>query len=88
MVLEEFALHVQTPILRLTRAALPASGPMIICETTGYPYPTAEFRRKWRIDARLAGFPDNIRNMDTRGKMIFRGLIEPNAASGPYPTAP
>jgi hypothetical protein len=74
MVLEEFALHVQTPIARLTRAALPASGPMIICETTGYPYSTAEFRRKWRIVAKLAGVPDNINNMDSSpAGMIFRG---------------
>jgi hypothetical protein len=74
MVLEEFALHVQTPIVRLTRAALPASGPMIICETTGYPYSTAEFRRKWRIVAKLAGIPDNIKNMDSSpAGMIFRG---------------
>jgi hypothetical protein len=47
------------------RHTLPTSGPMIICETTGYPYSTAEFRRKWRIVAKLAGVPDNVKNRDS-----------------------
>ena len=70
MVLEELALHSQTPIGKLTRAALPASGPMIICEITGVPYTTAEFRRKWRIAADLAGIPKAVRNMDSRAGAI------------------
>ena len=51
MVIEELALYSRTPVVRLTRAALPALGPMIVCEVTGYPYLTAEFRRNgksWR----------------------------------------
>jgi hypothetical protein len=38
---------------------------MIICETTGYPYSPAEFRRIWRNLARQAGVPDNIKNRDS-----------------------
>jgi hypothetical protein len=47
------------------RHCLPASGPMIICETTGYPYSAAEFRRLWRMIAREAGVPDNVKNRDS-----------------------
>lgn len=70
MVLEELALHSSTPVAKLTRAALPASGPMILCEVTGYPYTTAEFRRKWRIIANEAGIPKTVRNMDSRAGAI------------------
>lgn len=70
MVLEELALHVMTPIAKLTRASLPASGPLIICEVTGYPYSTAEFRRKWRIVANEAGIPKSVRSMDSRAGAI------------------
>jgi hypothetical protein len=74
MVLEEFALHSRTPIAKLTRAALPASGPVVICEITAFPWSTAEFRRKWRILARHAGVPDNIKNKDSlRAGITFRG---------------
>jgi hypothetical protein len=70
MVLEELALYSETPIAKLTRAALPLSGPMILCELTAYPYSTAEFRRKWRIVANLAGLPKEVRNMDSRAGAI------------------
>jgi hypothetical protein len=70
MVIEELALHSRTPIAQLTRAVLPASGPMIICEVTGWPYTTAEFRRKWRLMADLAGIPKAVRNMDSRAGAI------------------
>lgn len=70
MVMEELALHVQTPIAKLTRDSLPATGPLIICEVTGYPYTTAEFRRKWRIVADEAGIPKTVRNMDSRAGAI------------------
>lgn len=43
----------------------PTGGPMIICETTGRPYSSAEFRRKWRLIASKAGVPDNVRNGDS-----------------------
>lgn len=70
MVLEELALHSKTPIAKLTRESLPASGPLIICEVTGFPYSTAEFRRKWRIVADLAGIPKTVRSMDSRAGAI------------------
>jgi hypothetical protein len=44
---------------------IPADGPMIICEPTGLPYSTAEFRRKWRIVATKAGIPTSIKNADS-----------------------
>jgi hypothetical protein len=43
----------------------PTSGPVIICEATGLPYSSAEFRRKWRIVATKAGVPASIRNTDS-----------------------
>lgn len=70
MVLEELALHVHAPVDQITRASLPASGPLIICEVTGYPYSTAEFRRKWRIVANEAGIPKEVRSMDSRAGAI------------------
>lgn len=41
-------------------------GPVIICEVTGAPYSTAEFRRKWRLVADAAGVPKDVKNMDSR----------------------
>jgi hypothetical protein len=70
MVMEELGLHCAKPPETLTRSDLPASGPVIICEVTGYPYTTAEFRRKWRIVANLAGIPKTVRNMDSRAGAI------------------
>ena len=78
MVIEEFALWSRTPIAKLNRAALPASGPVVLCEITAYPWSTAEFRRKWRILAKDAGVPDSIKNRNSprggtaRGPMIER----------------
>jgi hypothetical protein len=43
----------------------PTSGPVIICDTTGLPWSTAEFRRKWRLVAQKAGLPANITNRDS-----------------------
>lgn len=42
------------------------TGPIIICESSGMPYITSEFRRKWRIVAEGAGIPKEVRNMDSR----------------------
>jgi hypothetical protein len=58
MVLEEMELYVKD----WTR---PTSGPVIICDTTGLPWLTAEFRRKWRLVAKKAGVPDNVNNGDS-----------------------
>jgi site-specific recombinase XerD len=43
---------------------------MIICEITGLPYSTAEFRRKWRLVADKAGLPKAVKNMDSRSGAI------------------
>lgn len=48
----------------------PRSGPVVICEATGTPWSTAEFRRKWRIVATAAGVPKAVLNMDTRAGAI------------------
>ncbi|WP_247454067.1 hypothetical protein [Bradyrhizobium sp. CW11] len=37
-------------------------GPLVICEFTGEPWSSNEFRRKWRIVADKAGVPANVRN--------------------------
>lgn len=50
----------------VTRADLPASGPVIVCEETALPWPAHHFRRKWRTIARAAGVPDHIKSMDSR----------------------
>ena len=70
MVLEELALLSNTPIRNLSRDVLPASGPVVLCEVTGWPYLTSEFRRKWRIVAKLAGIPDDLTNSDSRPRMM------------------
>lgn len=48
------------------RAALPASGPIIISERTQIPWTDDEYRRQWRIIATACGVPKNVRNMDSR----------------------
>jgi hypothetical protein len=65
MIMEELALYSQTPISKLTRSDLPASGPMICNDTSGWPFSTSEFRRKWRKVADRAGIPKNITNKDS-----------------------
>jgi hypothetical protein len=52
------------------RQALPASGPLIICESTGHPYTTEHFRKRWRKVATAAGVPATVRNMDSRAGAI------------------
>lgn len=74
MVLEELARHANVVPADLTRAALPASGPVILCEVTGLPWRTAEFRRKWRIVAKAAGIPKEVRNMDSRAGAISEAV--------------
>jgi hypothetical protein len=63
MVLEEMELSV-------TRST---SGPVVICDTTGLPWLTAEFRRKWRLVAQKAGVPDNVTNRDSFPAGMIRG---------------
>lgn len=37
------------------------NGPMVVCETTGLPWTSAEFRRKWRKVADKAGLPKAVK---------------------------
>jgi hypothetical protein len=74
MVLEELANLTDTPLAELTRAVLPASGPVILCEVSGVPYTAAEFRRKWRIVANQAGLPNTVRSMDARAGAISEAV--------------
>jgi hypothetical protein len=48
----------------------PKRGPVITAEATGKPWTAVEFRRMWRVVAREAGIPDEIRNMDSRAGAI------------------
>jgi len=73
MVLEEF----QHMFGSTDRAAMPASGPVILCEVNMWPYYNTEFRRKWRKVATEAGIPNSVKNMDTRS-----GAITEAAAAG------
>jgi hypothetical protein len=66
MVMEEF----QSMFGSLDRAAMPASGPVILCEINAWPYYNTEFRRKWRKVATAAGVPKHVKNMDTRAGAI------------------
>lgn len=70
MVMDELADLAEVPLAQLTRAHLPKSGPVILCEITGYPYLAIEFRRKWRVVAELAGIPKSVKNMDSRAGAI------------------
>jgi hypothetical protein len=48
--------------------------PIIVCEYTGAPWSTSEFRRKWRLIAQKAGVPDAIKNRDSVSSgIIVRG---------------
>jgi hypothetical protein len=65
MVMQEF--DRQFPGFKtLGRAALPASGPIIINERLRLPYETQEYRRQWRICADAVGVPRAVKNMDSR----------------------
>jgi hypothetical protein len=66
MVMEEFQIMFKST----DRSAMPASGPVILCEVNAWPYYNTEFRRKWRKLANSAGIPKTIKNMDTRAGAI------------------
>jgi hypothetical protein len=70
MLMDELALYARVSVDALTRGDLPNHGPIVICETSGHPYTAAEFRRKWRIVANMAGIPKAVRNMDSRAGAI------------------
>lgn len=58
----------------VARSKMPASGPIIVCETSGRPWFPAEFRRLWRLCATKAGIQRTVRNMDTRAGAITEAL--------------
>jgi hypothetical protein len=95
MVMEEF----QRMFGSTDRAAMPASGPVILCEVNAWPYYNTEFRRKWRKVANAAGIPKNVKNMDTRSGAIteaarpapiwrWSGRPRPTATSRKHRTIP
>jgi alkanesulfonate monooxygenase SsuD/methylene tetrahydromethanopterin reductase-like flavin-dependent oxidoreductase (luciferase family) len=49
-----------------TRADLPASGPLIICEGGRRPWTSKFFTRAWRKIATAAGIPASVQNRDSR----------------------
>lgn len=58
-------------------------GPVILNELTGMPWSSAEFRRKWRILANMAGIPKHIKSMHSRSGGIsemFKAGVRPDAA--------
>lgn len=57
------------------RAAMPASGPVVVNELNGRPWSANEYRRKWRKIARACGIPDNVKNMDSRSGAISEGIM-------------
>ncbi len=42
------------------------AGPLVICELTGRPWKSSNFRQRWRAAAKLAGVPKALWNMDSR----------------------
>jgi hypothetical protein len=60
MVLEELKGYSQT-----MRSSIRANRPIVINEQTGMPWSTGEFRRKWRIVAKIAGVPNTVKNRDS-----------------------
>jgi hypothetical protein len=46
-------------------ASLPRHGPLVCNDINGWPWSTAEYRRKWRKVAKEAGVPDVIKNRDS-----------------------
>jgi hypothetical protein len=56
------------------RHLLPASGPIVICDTNGLPWTDCEFRRKWRKVADKAGVPKDCKNMGSRHGAIEEAI--------------
>jgi len=50
----------------VNRSLLPATGPVVYCETNGLPWSSNEYRRKWRLVANEAGVPKEVKNMHSR----------------------
>lgn len=64
------------------RSAFPASGPVILRESTGRPWDANEFRKMWRTIARACDIPDDVRNADSqralaRNESRLQGAVSP-----------
>jgi hypothetical protein len=63
-----------TKKVTVNRHLLPASGPIVICDTNGLPWTNTEWRRKWRKVANACGIPKNVWNMDSRSGAISEAI--------------
>ena len=66
MVMEELQALYCRPGEKLTRAKLPAAGPIVLFERTRRPYYDHQYRTEWRKMAHAAGVPKGVRNADSR----------------------
>jgi hypothetical protein len=66
---------------------LPTQGPIILCDVTGMPWRTVEFRRKWRLVAKMAGVPDRVKNRDSVPAGMIDGGPERGRVSQPVSLA-
>lgn len=64
----------QWPGCSADRALLPAKGPVIIDEYSGFPYRADDFREEWRIFATDCGVPLNVQNRDARAGAISEAI--------------
>lgn len=84
MILEEFreltggepvvTIDKTTKKMTVHRHLLPASGPLVRCDTNGIPWTDNEYRRKWRKVATAAGVPKDTWNMDSRSGAISEAI--------------
>ncbi len=68
-------LEYQWPGCSADRSLLPAKGPVIIDEYTGFPYKADDFREEWRIFATDCGVPLNVQNRDARAGAISEAIM-------------
>jgi hypothetical protein len=59
----------------------PASGPVIVCEFSGLPWTSYEFRRWWRKVADACGVPKHVKNMDSRPSSNLQQRLDAQAAN-------
>lgn len=68
----------ECPMVRAELAHVPdwqrkLGGPLIVDESTAYPWKATKFRQKWRQIADICGIPKEIKNMDSRSGGISEG---------------
>lgn len=66
MVMQQLALMAGVTVGELRRDMLPASGPVVIAEHSGFPWRQKFFAERWRKIAHAAGVPDHVQNRDSR----------------------